>query len=59
MDDPRWDDLARILVGYSTRVARGDHVLIVMQEAETIPLANAVYAGVVRAGGSSVPEARQ
>jgi aminopeptidase len=51
MNEPRWGDLARILVTYSTRVARSDHVLIVAQEADALPLADAVYAAVVRAGG--------
>jgi aminopeptidase len=51
MNDPRWDDLARNLVTYSTRVARGERVLIVAQEADAMPLADAVYAAVVRAGG--------
>lgn len=49
-DDPRWHDLARILVGHSTGVRTGDRVLIAMREAETLPLATAVVAAAARLG---------
>lgn len=49
--DPRWDQLAEILVSHSTMVGSGDKVLIGMGEAETLPLVRAVHACVVRAGG--------
>jgi len=51
MTDPRWNQLAQILVNYSTCVKKGDRVLITMMEVETFPLARAVYAAAVKAGG--------
>ena len=51
MLDPRWERLAEVLVGYSTAVRPGERVLISMGEIETYPLARAVHAAVVRAGG--------
>jgi aminopeptidase len=48
--DPRWSQLAEILVDYSTRTRRGDRVLITMMEPETFPLTLAVYERAVRAG---------
>lgn len=51
MRDQRWNDLAEILVSYSTRVQPGDRVMINMMEVETQPLAEAVYEAVVKAGG--------
>lgn len=51
MRDERWNRLAEILVGYSTRVGPGDRVMINMMEVETQPLVEAVYEQVVRAGG--------
>jgi aminopeptidase len=50
MMDPRWNQLAEILVNYSTRTRPGERVLITMLEADTLPLARAVYAQAVRAG---------
>jgi aminopeptidase len=50
--DPRWLELAEILVGYSTAVRPGDRVLITMVEPETFPLVRAVHAAAVRAGGN-------
>jgi aminopeptidase len=49
--DIRWNELAKILVNYSTNVQPNDKVLITMMEAHTRPLAEAVYAEVVKAGG--------
>ena len=49
--DPRWEQLAALLVGWSTGVRPGDRVLITMVEPETFPLVRAVHAAVVRAGG--------
>lgn len=51
MIDPRWHQVADILVNYSTEVKKGDRVFITMQEIETFPLAKAVYNAAVRAGG--------
>lgn len=51
MIDQRWEQLASILVRYSTNVQPGDRVLIAVIEAHTLPLARAVHAEVVRAGG--------
>jgi aminopeptidase len=51
MRDERWNALAKILVSYSTRVGRGDRVLINMMEVETRPLVEAVYEEVIKAGG--------
>jgi aminopeptidase len=50
MFDPRWAELADILVSYSTRTSRGDKLLITMMEQETFPLTVAVYEAAVRAG---------
>lgn len=51
MFDERWLRIGKILVDYSTRVRAGDHVLIVMTEIETFPLARAVYEAAIKAGG--------
>jgi aminopeptidase len=51
MSDPRWNELAGILVNYSTATMPGDKVLITMMETETLPLVRAVHAEVVKAGG--------
>lgn len=51
MIDPRWKQLADILVNYSTTVKQGDHVLITMMEVDTFPLARAVYEASIKAGG--------
>ncbi len=48
--DPRWDQLAQILVSYSTETRPGDKVLITMREVETFPLVRAVYARAVGIG---------
>lgn len=48
--DPRWQQLAEILVRYSTAIRPGERVLIGMQECATLPLVQAVYAEAVRAG---------
>ena len=48
--DPRWHDLARILVGHSTGVRPGDRVLVAMRETETLPLATAVVAAAASLG---------
>ena len=46
----RWDELADILVNYSTETRKGDRVLITMMETDTFPLARAVHATAVQAG---------
>ncbi|HJS29003.1 MAG TPA: aminopeptidase [Anaerolineales bacterium] len=51
MFDHRWQRLAEVLVNYSTRASRGEKVLITMMEETTFPLARAVHAEAVKAGG--------
>ncbi len=51
MADPRWGQLAEILVNYSTGIKKGEKVLITMMEETTFPLTRAVYAEVIKAGG--------
>ena len=51
MADPRWGQLAEILVNYSTGIKTGEKVLITMMEEMTFPLTRAVYAEVIKAGG--------
>ena len=53
MGKNRWDELADILVNYSTQVQKGDRVLVTMMETDTFPLARAVHASAVRAGATS------
>jgi aminopeptidase len=48
--DARWNELAQILVNYSTATKSGDKVLITMMEVDTFPLARAVHAEAIRAG---------
>jgi aminopeptidase len=50
MRDPRLDCLADVLVSYSTRVKRGDLVMI-ESDPVGLPLVEAVYERVLRAGG--------
>ncbi len=50
MSDSRWEQLAEILVNYSTATKPGEKVLITMMETETLPLTRAVYAQVVKSG---------
>lgn len=49
--DTRYNQLADILVNYSTRVQRGEKVLIYMIEPEAMPLVQEVYKETVKAGG--------
>lgn len=51
MNKNNWDELAGILVNYSTKVREGERVLIAMMETDTFPLARSVYAEVIKAGG--------
>jgi aminopeptidase len=51
MSDPRWNNLADVLINYSTVTKPGEKVLITMMEIDTLPLARAVHAEVVKAGG--------
>ncbi|MCC6189419.1 MAG: aminopeptidase [Anaerolineales bacterium] len=46
-----WEQLADILVNYSTEVRPAERVLITLMEVETFPLARAVHAAAIRAGG--------
>ena len=50
MFDPRWGQVADILINYSTRAKSGEKVLITMMEVETFPLARAVHAQAIRVG---------
>jgi aminopeptidase len=52
MIDPRWEQLADILVNYSTSTRAGDRVLITMMEPHTWSLARAVHAKAVQVGAS-------
>ena len=49
--DFRWNQLADVLVNYSTRVQKGERVLITMMEVDTFDLVRAVHASVIKAGG--------
>lgn len=49
--DNRWQQVANILVTYSTAVQPGERVMIAMGEVESYPLVEAVYAAVIQAGG--------
>lgn len=49
--DRRWQQLGDLLVQYSTGVEPGERVMIAMQELESYPLAHALYAATIRAGG--------
>lgn len=51
MADPRWGQLAEVLVNYSTGIKSGEKVLITMMEETTFPLTRAVYAEVIKTGG--------
>ena len=48
--DPRWCQVADVLVGYSTEVKPRERVMIAMIEAESFPLAHAVYEACIKAG---------
>jgi aminopeptidase len=54
MRDPRIEELARILTGYSTAVQPGDVVLINASGIESLPLVTAVHAEALRAGARHV-----
>lgn len=48
--DKRWNEVAKVLVDYSTNTSEGDRVLIIMREPETFPLLRAVSARCVAVG---------
>ena len=50
MIDSRWQQLAEILVNYSTETQAADKMLITMMEPDTFPLTMAVHAEAVRVG---------
>jgi leucyl aminopeptidase (aminopeptidase T) len=50
MLDSHWEQLADILVNYSTTTSSGDRVLITMMETDTWLLARAVHAAAIRVG---------
>ncbi len=52
-NDPRWNDLAKVLVDYSTETAASDRVLIIMREPEVFPLVRAVSARCAEIGAYS------
>jgi len=54
MRDPRTENLARVLTGYSTAVQRGDVVLISASGVESLPLVTAVHAEALKAGARYV-----
>jgi aminopeptidase len=47
--DPRWQQVADLLVNYSAAVQPGERVLIAMHEVESLPLTQAVYTACIRA----------
>ncbi|MEZ4736230.1 MAG: aminopeptidase [Caldilineaceae bacterium] len=49
--DKRWQQVADLLVNYSTAVQPGERVMIAMGEVESYPLVHAVYKAVIQAGG--------
>lgn len=49
--DKRWQQVADLLVNYSTAVQPGERVMIAMGEVESYPLVHAVYEAVIQAGG--------
>lgn len=51
VEDPRWARLAEALVGRAVDVRPGERVMIAMGEIDSAPLAAAVNAAVIRAGG--------
>jgi aminopeptidase len=51
VSDSRWEQLADVLVNYSTALRPGEKVQITMMEVETFPLVRAVYAAAIKAGG--------
>lgn len=50
MVDSRWDQLADILINYSTETKAGEKVFITMMETDTMPLVERVYAHAVQVG---------
>lgn len=48
--DPRWHEVAKVLVDYSTNTTKSDRVLIIMREVETFPLVKAVSARCAKVG---------
>ena len=56
MPDPRWEQLAEILIGYSTNIQADEKLLITMMETDTLPLTRAVYAEAVRKGALATVE---
>lgn len=54
MRDPRIDELAGILTGYSTAVCQGDVVLVSASGLASLPLVTAVHAAALRAGARHV-----
>jgi aminopeptidase len=49
--DPRWNNLAEILVNYSLKIKPGERLMIAMSEIESFPLARGIVEWTVKAGG--------
>jgi aminopeptidase len=54
MSDPRIVELARVLVDYSTRVGKGDVVLLAMYEPSTLPLLKELHKRCIQRGAKYV-----
>ena len=50
MFDERWNELADILINYSTKTKKDEKVFITMMETDTLPLLIQVYSHAVKAG---------
>ncbi len=48
--DPRWRQVANVLVGHSTALQPGERVMIAMQEVDSLPLAQALYEACIAVG---------
>ena len=48
--DKRWKQLGDLLVNYSLEIKPGEKVMIAMVEAQTYPLALAVYEACIKSG---------
>ena len=51
MTDKRWEKLGELLINHSLEVKPGEKVMVMMLETDTYPLAKAVYAACIKAGG--------
>jgi len=51
MKDPRIQELADILIGYSLNVKKGEYILIKTDEPEALPLMEELYKKILEKGG--------